>query len=96
MAVFTALFLICLTGALGLAAAINFFLQTGFSRAFGYGLIAIAVFMLFAVSGLWEHSSRHDWGRLAPMFALMLCAAFVSIKFGRSIWSWWLKRKRGS
>lgn len=87
MAEFIGVFFMGLAGALALGCAINYFLQTGLSKALGYGLFTVAIFLLFCMSGLWDGASRHAWGPLAPVFALMLIGGWFSLKYGRKLWS---------
>ena len=94
MAAFFALFAVCLVAACALACAINYFLQTGPWRALGYGLLAVAIFLIFLASGLWDGASNYDWGPLTPVFAIMLAAGFLSIKFGKRIWLWWKEKHK--
>lgn len=86
------LLLVCLVASCAIGAAINYFLQTGPWRAWGYGLIAVGAFLFFFATGLWEGASRHDWGPLAPVFALFLIGGFLCVKFGKRAWDWWQKR----
>lgn len=92
MATFFILFIIALVGTIAIAAAFQYFLKPGPWVALGYSCIASAVFVFFALSGLWEDGTRYDWGPLTALFALMLVAAFVCIKCGKHIHAWWKKR----
>ncbi len=92
MAAFFALFLVCAVAAVGIACAINYFLQIGPWVALGYALLGVAAFLLFFASGLWDGATRHDWGPLTPVFAIFLIGGFLSIKFGKYLWDWWKKR----
>lgn len=66
----------------GAACAINFFWQIGYKKAFFWAAFFVIMFLLFWVSGVWEGASRHSWGVLAPLFAFMLCLAWLAVKFG--------------
>ena len=85
-----ALWLACAGAAAG---AINFFWETGFRRAFGYGSFLSGIFLLFWASGLWEGASRHSWGVLGPAFLLMLVLGWLAVQLGFILWRW-QKRKR--
>lgn len=93
MAAFLVLFLVFLIASCALACAINYFLQIGPWRAWGYGLLAVAVFLIFFASGLWAGASHYDWGPLTPVFAIMLIAGFLSLKFGKRLWLWWKEKQ---
>lgn len=93
MAEFFVFLLMSLVGAIGFACAINFFLRLGPWRSFGYGLFAVAVCLVFFISGLWENGSRHAWGPLTPVFAIILLGGWVSLKFGKRIWEWLREKK---
>lgn len=66
---------------LGMAFGINYFWQVGFKRAAGYAALFVCVFLLFWASGLWVGASRHSWGFLTPIFALMIIAGWLGIKY---------------
>lgn len=67
--------------AIACACAINFFWQSGMRRAFAMSGVLVCVFILFWASGVWEGASRHSWGVLAPLFALLLGAVWLAAKF---------------
>lgn len=94
MAEFFALFFVFIVAAVGIACAINYFLDCGPWRALGFGFFGVSIFMIFAASGMWVSASRHDWGRLTPIFAFMLIGGWVFLKFGKKIWLWQEKRKK--
>lgn len=87
---FLALGALWLAAACALAGAINFFWETGFRRAFGYGAFLAGVFLLFWASGLWVGASRHSWGVLGPAFVLMLAGAWLVVWLAL-----WFRRRRG-
>lgn len=68
-------------GLFAAACAINFFWQIGYKRAFAYAGGAIAAFLLFWSSGIWEGASRHSWGVLAPTFALLIIGIWLGAKY---------------
>lgn len=86
-----ALWLACAGAAAG---AINFFWETGFRRALGYGCFFSGVFLLFWASGLWEGASRHSWGVLGPAFLLMLAGAWLALQLGLFLWRWRESRRK--
>lgn len=92
---FLALFLICLAGAIGAAFALNYYFQLGLARSLGLSLFAIAIIIIFAATGAAQGGSRHDWGILAPLFALLLICGWLALKFGACALAWWLNKKRG-
>lgn len=94
MAGFFAVLLVCLVAAIGIACAINYFLACGPWRALGFGLFGVAIFMLFAASGMWVNAAPHDWGKLAPVFAFMLIGGWFCLKYGARLWTWWKQRPR--
>lgn len=96
MAAFFSLFCMCLVAATGIACGINFFLRIGPWRSLGYALFAVSVFLVFCASGMWQNASRHEWGILAPVFALMLLGGWASLRFGQKIWLWWQEKKKRS
>lgn len=93
MAAFLALFLVSIVAAVALACAINFFLRLGPWRSLGYALIGVGMFLIFCMTGVWEGANRHDWGPLAPVFALMLFGGWACIKFGKHALKWWRSKK---
>lgn len=81
-----------LAAACAVAGAINFFWETGFRRAFGYGAFLAGVFLLFWASGLWVGASRHSWGVLGPAFVLMLAGAWLVVRLAVRFWNWRTRR----
>lgn len=73
--------LMACAGIIATACAINFFWQTGYRKAFFWAAFVVGIFLLFWVSGLWIGASRHSWGVLAPLFALMMGIAWLAVKF---------------
>lgn len=71
--------------ALSLAAGINFFWRTGFSRALEPAGLVVAAVLAFWLSGVWEGSSRHSWGLLGPLLLLMLAGAWLALRMTRWI-----------
>lgn len=90
---FLALGALWLAAACALAGAINFFWETGFRRAFGYGAFLAGVFLLFWASGLWVGASRHSWGVLGPAFMLMLAGAWLVVRL--ALWFRHRRERRG-
>lgn len=88
------IFLMSLVAVIGMAGAINYFLRSGPWRSLGYSFFAVAIFMLFCASGIWEGAPKQDWGWLTPVFALMLVGGWVCLKFGQKIWVWFQKRRK--
>lgn len=88
-----ALFLVSLVAAIGLACAIQYFFIPGPWRSLGYAMFAVALFLAFWASGLWQDASRHDWGFLTPVFAFMGIGGWLSLKFGKKIWDYWQNRR---
>lgn len=88
-----ALLALWIAAACAAAGAINFFWETGFRRAFGYGAFLSGVFLLFWATGLWEGASRHSWGVLGPAFLLMLVLAWLAIQLGLRFWRWRERRR---
>ena len=85
--IFGVLMMAC-AGVLAAGCAINFFWRLGPKRSFAYGGFFVGVFLLFWASGLWEGASRHSWGVLAPIFALImalvwLCARYMPVLIER-------------
>lgn len=76
-----AILLMATAGTLGAACAINFFWQTGFRRAAGYAGFFVCIFLVFWASGLWEGASRHSWGVLTPVLALMIVGGWLGVKY---------------
>lgn len=83
-----------LVAATGIACGINYFLRLGPWRSLGYALFAVAIFFIFCASGVWADAAKHDWGLLAPVFALMLLGGFICLRFGQRIWNFWRSNKR--
>lgn len=83
---FFALLLMTAAAMLGLAAAINFFWQTGFKDALAYAALPVGIFLLFWLSGLWEDATPHSWGRLTPLFFIMLLVGWGAGRIVRNIW----------
>ncbi len=96
MSAFFALLCMCLVSATAIACGINFFLRIGPWRSLGYALFAVSVFLIFCASGLWADASRHAWGVLAPVFALMLLGGWTSLKFGARTWTWLREKRKGA
>lgn len=71
---------------LGIACGINYFWKVGFKRAAGYAGLFVCVFLLFWASGLWVGASRHSWGFLTPVFAIMIMAGWLGIKYAPALW----------
>ena len=75
-----ALFLMGCAGVLALAFAINYFWRTGPGAALIYAAFFVAMIFVFGATGLWVGASRHAWGVLTPLFALMLGAGWLLLK----------------
>lgn len=88
-----ALLALWLAFAAAVAGAVNFFWETGFRRAFGYGVFLGGVFLLFWASGLWVGASRHSWGVLGPVFLLMLAGVWLAVRLGQRLWRAHERRK---
>lgn len=86
MVAFTSVFLVVIVSAIGIAYGLNYFLRLGPWRSLGYAMLAIAAFLIFCASGLWENATAHEWGWLAPIFAIILIAGWAFIEIGRLIW----------
>lgn len=84
-----AIILMIIAAFLGLAIAINFFWRCGFNLAFAYSALFVGVVAVFGASGIWLHVSRHSWGVLAPIFALMLGAGWLCLKYFPHLLQWW-------
>lgn len=82
---FLAVLLMSAVAVLGLAAAINFFGQTGRRPALGWGAFLVGCFLFFWVLGLWEGASLHAWGVLAFAFLLILAGGWVLLRVARRI-----------
>lgn len=93
MALFFAILCMSLVAATGIACGINFFLCVGPWRSLGYALFTVSIFLIFGATGMWDGAMRHDWGILAPVFALMLLGGWACLKFGHRIWLWWQSKK---
>lgn len=92
MIAFTTVFFVILVAAIAIAFGLNYFLRIGPWCALGYALLAIAAFLIFCASGLWEDATAHEWGWLAPIFAAILVGGWVCIQIGRIAWGWWKNR----
>lgn len=86
---FTAVFFVVLVAAIGIAYGLNFFLRLGPWRSLGYAMLAIAAFLIFCASGLWEDATTHEWGWLAPIFATILISGWALIQIGHFLWRRW-------
>lgn len=86
---FFAILFMMLAAFLGLAFTINFFWQSGFRQAFAYAALFVGIVVIFGASGIWLHASRHSWGALAPLFALMLGAGWLILKYAPRLWLLW-------
>lgn len=82
---FFALLLIFLGGTLGGAFAIHYFWQIPFAKSIACSAFFILVIIIFWASGLWENASRHSWGILTPIFALLIFVTWLALKSGRAI-----------
>lgn len=86
MAEFLAIFFMAVIAVAAIAAAINFFWNSGPWRALGYASFMVAIFLIFWASGLWRDATRHSWGALTPVFALMIIAGGALVFIARAIW----------
>lgn len=82
---FLAVLLMSAVAVLGLAAAINFFGQTGRRPALGWAAFLVGCFLFFWVLGLWEGASLHAWGVLGFAFILILAGGWVLLRVARHI-----------
>lgn len=82
---FLAVLVMSAVAVLGLAAAINFFGQTGWRPALGWGAFLVGCFLFFWVLGLWEGASLHAWGVLGFAFLLILAGGWVLLRVARRI-----------
>lgn len=86
--------MVSLVAAIALSCAINYFLRLGPWHSLGFAMLAVGIFLLFSMSGLWDQTERHNWGALTPVFALMLLGGFACIKFGKKAWEFWQRKVR--
>lgn len=92
MAEFIALLFMGIVAVLAGAFAINYFWKIGPASSIGYAAFFVVMVIVFGLSGIWIGASRHSWGVLAPLFAVMLGAAWLFVKFAPNIWNF-LKKK---
>lgn len=90
---FLGIFFLALAACAGVASAINFFWQTGLAKAFGHAAFVTGIFLLFWGLGPWEGASRHSWGKLAPLFALMLVLGWAGVYLATRLFVSWLKKR---
>lgn len=96
MEVLIAIIFMASAALLGLAFAINYFWQTGMKAAFGYAGFFVAIIFIFGASGIWINASRHSWGVLAPVFALILGAGWLCLKLVPRLLDAWKKYQSGN
>lgn len=88
-----ALFCISIAAIIGMACAIHYFWQCGPLKALGYAAFVVFVFLIFWASGLWVDASRHSWGPLTPVFAIIIVVSALAVGIALRLLTYYANKK---